>query len=114
MYRKGRLSTLLQHKAELHINEKSTEMNKLGQYPIVDKTLGTFNCGIVPQTGSLLYGRTADTALTRTTHKIVCRYRKDIKPEMWLIIEGIRYEILYALDPYLNKERLEIFTEVVI
>jgi hypothetical protein len=33
---------------------------------------------------------------------------------MWLIIDGKRYNILYTMDPYLNHERLEIFTEVVI
>ena len=40
MYRKGRLSTLLQHQAEIHANRKSTTMNELGQYPIVDTVIG--------------------------------------------------------------------------
>lgn len=114
MYRKGRLSTLLQHLAELHVNRKSTVMNELGQYPIEDTVLGNFYCGVIPQTGSLLNGRTAETSLAKTTHKIVCRFRDDIEPDMWLIIDGQKYNILYVMDPYLNKERLEIFTEVVI
>lgn len=114
MYRKGRLSTLLQHEAEIHANRKSDVMNELGQYPIVDTVLGNVFCGVIPQTGGLLSGRIAETTLARTTHKIVCRYRNDIEPDMWLIIEGQKYNILYVMDPYLNKERLEIFTEVVI
>ena len=107
MYRKGRLSTLLQHQAEIHANRKSTTMNELGQYPIVDTVISNMYCGVIPQTGGLLSG-------AKTTHKIVCRYRNDIEPDMWLIIEGQKYNILYVMDPYLNKERLEIFTEVVI
>ena len=114
MYRKGRLSTLLQHEAEIHANRKAKEMNELGQFPIVDTVIGNLYCGVIPQTGTLLSGRVADTTLARTTHKIVCRYRDDITPDMWLIIEGQRYDILYVMDPYLNKERLEIFTGVVI
>lgn len=114
MYRKGRLSTLLQHKGELHANRKASTMNELGQYPIEDTILDVMHCGVIPQTGGLLSGRTADTTLARTTHKIVTRYRDDIEPDMWFIIEGQRYNILYVMDPYLNKERLEIFTEVVI
>ena len=110
----ARLSTLLQHEAEIHANRKSDVMNELGQYPIVDTVLGNMFCGVIPQTGGLLSGRTAETTLARTTHKIICRYRNDIEPDMWLIIEGQRYNILYVMDPYLNKERLEIFTEVVI
>lgn len=31
---------------------------------------------------------------------------------MWLVISGVRYEILYILDPHLQHERLEIFCEV--
>ena len=114
MYRKGRLSTLLQHQAEIHANRKSTTMNELGQYPIEDTVIGNMYCGVIPQTGGLLSGRTAETTLAKTTHKVVCRYRNDIEPDMWLIIDGQKYNILYVMDPYLNKERLEIFTEVVI
>ncbi len=44
----------------------------------------------------------------------MCRYRSNIEPATWLIIEGQKYNnILYVMDPP-NKERLEIFTEVVI
>lgn len=112
MYRKGHLSSMLQHIAELWHNVESSEMDELGQYPIVPTLIGNVYCAVVPQTGSLLSGRMADTTLSRTTHKIVIRYRADIKPDMWLVIEGQRYDILYILDPYLNKERLEIFCEV--
>lgn len=112
MYRKGHLSSMLQHKAELWHNREAEEMDELGQYPIEPTLLGQLYCAVIPQTGSLLSGRMADTTLSRTTHKVVIRYRGDITPDMWLMIEGQRYEILYVLDPYLNKERLEIFCEV--
>lgn len=48
MYRKGRLSTLLQHEAEIHANRKATEMNELGQFPIVDTVIGNLYCGVIP------------------------------------------------------------------
>lgn len=114
MYRKGRLSSLLQHEAEIHANRKDAKMNELGQYPIEDTVVGRMFCGVIPQTGGLLNGRAADTTLSRTTHKVVCRYRTDIRPDMWLVVNGQRYNILYVMDPYLNHERLEIFAEVVI
>ena len=67
---------------------------------------------VVPQTGSLLTGRPAETQLSRTTHKIIIRYRKDVTPDMWMEIQGQRYTILYILDPYLRHETLELFCEV--
>lgn len=78
-----------------------------------DKLLTTVYAGVIPQTGSLLKGRTADTTLSRTTHKIITRYRKDIIQDMWFMYEGVRYDILYIMDECLNHERLEIFCEVV-
>lgn len=69
---------------------------------------------VIPQTGSLLSGRAAETQLSRTTHKVVIRYRNDIKPDMWLMIGGQRYNILYILDPFLKHVSLEIFCEVTV
>jgi SPP1 family predicted phage head-tail adaptor len=91
---------------------KSTVKDALGQYPLEDVPVCTVWVGVTPQTGSMLSGRQADTILTRTTHKVVMRYRDDIKPEMWIMIGGVRYDILYILDPYLRHETLEIFCEV--
>lgn len=105
-------STRLNRQAKVMTRGKATEKDALGQYPIVDKEVCTVWCGVVPQTGSMLSGRQAETILTRTTHKVVIRYRDDIMPEMWLMIDGVRYDILYILDPYLRHETLEIFCEV--
>lgn len=106
------LSSLLTQKATIMKNGVGTVKDALGQYPQADTTVATVWCGVIPQTGSLLSGRAAETQLTRTTHKVVMRYRTDIKPDMWLIIGGVRYDILYILDPYLLHERLEVFCEV--
>lgn len=115
MYRKGgNLSTILKDEVELWRNEKTVEMDELGQYPIVPKKFKDVWVGVIPQTGSLLAGRAAETTLSRTTHKVVARYDGEIKEDMWFMIDNKRYDILYILDPYLNKERLEIFCEVVI
>ena len=88
------------------------EKDALGQFPAVPQKICDLWCGVVPQTGSLLTGRPAETQLSRTTHKVVIRYRKGVTPDMWLEIQGQRYEILYILDPYLRHETLELFCEV--
>lgn len=105
-------STRLNRRAEIKVRAKSAQKDELGQYPIIEQTVAEVWCGVIPQTGSMLSGRQADTILTRTTHKVTIRYRDDIRPEMWLMIDGVRYDILYVLDPYVRHEVLEIFCEV--
>ena len=106
------MSSILNRKAVIKKLGKAAENDELGQYPAEEQTVATVWAGVTPQTGSLLSGRVAETQLSRTTHKVVIRYRKDVTPDMWLIIGGQRYDILYILDPYLQHERLEIFCEV--
>lgn len=115
MYRKStKLSTMLNKRLEFWHNTRVEERDELGQMPVgEEKLLELYGC-IIPQTGSLMNGRTGDTTLSRTTHKVVIRYRKDITPDMWVMFEGKRYNILYILDPYSNHERLEIFCEVLL
>ena len=110
--RTNRLATELNKRVEIWHSVRSSAKDALGQYPIVDtKYIDTF-AAIIPQTGSLLTGRAADTTLSRTTHKIKLRYRNDITPDMWVMADGVRYDILYILDPNLDHERLELFCEV--
>ena len=105
-------STRLNRQCTIKVKAKSPEKDALGQYPIIDTVVADVWCGVTPQTGTMLSGRQADTILTRTTHKVTIRYRDDIGPEMWLEIDGVRYEILYIMDPYLRHEVLELFCEV--
>ena len=93
-------STRLNRRAEIKVMGKSYEKDALGQYPIVEQTVAEVWCGVTPQ------------ILTRTTHKVTIRWRDDLRPEMWLMIDGVRYDILYVLDPYVRHEVLEIFCEV--
>jgi head-tail adaptor len=105
---------MLNKQLEVWANVKSNTKNRLGQYPVEDTHIETVYGCIIPQTGSLLRGREAETTLSKTTHKIVIRYRTDITPDMWFIYEGQRYNILYVMDSNLDHERLEIFCEVVV
>lgn len=105
-------STRLNRRASFMMMAKSTEKDDLGQYPVVETRMFDTWCGVTPQTGSMLTGRQADTILTRTTHKVTIRWRDDVKPEMWIMIDGTRFDILYIMDPYLRHEVLEIFCEV--
>lgn len=109
-----RLTSICKNRVEVWGEVASTTKNRLGQYPKEEKKLFEVWAAIIPQTGSLLSGRQADTTLTRTTHKIVMRYNKNITSANWFIYNGTRYDILYIMDPYLNGERLECFCEVVI
>lgn len=107
-----RLSSKLSQKGVIKVMGQGEEKEETGQYPAVEKTVATVWCQVVPQTGSLLSGRPGETVLARTTHKIVMRYRKNITPDMWVEVDGERYDILYILDPYLKHISLELFCEV--
>ena len=110
--RTNRLATELNKRVAIYHSVRSTTKDALGQYPIVNTLYIETYAAIIPQTGSLLTGRAADTTLSRTTHKIKLRYRNDITPDMWVVADGVRYDILYILDPNLDHERLELFCEV--
>ena len=86
--------------------------DKLGQYPVKEQTVDTVWAKVTPMTGSLLTGRAAETELSRTTHKITVRWRPDLRPDMWFVVEGEIYDILYIMDPYHDHKTLEIFCEV--
>lgn len=106
------LASDLRHRAVIKRLARAEEKDALGQYPVVEETVATVWCGVTPQTGSLLTGRPAETQLSKTTHKVVMRYRPGMTADMWLEIAGETFDILYILDPYLRHETLEIFCEV--
>lgn len=109
-----RLSSICKNRIEVWRSVTSKEKNRLGQFPKEDKKIMEIYGAILPQSGGLLNNRPAETVLTRTTHKIICRYNDEIKSSDWIIYKGVRYNIIYIQDPYINNERLEIFTEVVV
>ena len=110
----NRLSSMLNTQVEVWHNTKAQEKNELGQYPVIPQRFCTAWACIIPQTGSLLSGRSADTALTKTTHKIVMNYRDDLTADMWIMYKNQRYNIIYILDPYNDRQRLEVFAEVLL
>lgn len=113
MYRKqSNLSSMLNTRIEIWHN--TTVKNELGQRSFQPALFKKMWAGIIPQTGSLLNGRAADIALTRTTHKFITRFDSSVTSDMWIIHNGKRYDIIYVLDPYSNHERNEIFAEVVL
>lgn len=115
MYRRqSNLSSILNTRIEVWYNATAKTKNKLGQYPIEPTMYKTLWAAVIPQTGSLLNGRAAQIALTRTTHKFIIRFDDSITADMWIMLNGKRYDIIYALDPYNNHERTEIFTEVIL
>lgn len=57
---------------------------------------------------------TADTMLSKTTHKITIRYNPDIDYSCWIMYAGRRFDIDYINDPHLDKRYLELFVQEVI
>lgn len=106
------LSSKLNRKGVIKVMGTGDEKDETGQYPAEEQIVATVWCQVVPQTGSLLAGRPGETTLARTTHKVIIRYRKDITPDMWVEVDGTRYDILYVMDPYLKHINLELFCEV--
>ncbi|MDD3570542.1 MAG: phage head closure protein [Lachnospiraceae bacterium] len=111
--REKSLTSILNRKMELWYHTKATDKNELGQYDVIETKLKDVWAGIIPQTGKLVSGRSGDTELTETTYKIITRYMLEIKPDMWFVYGGQKYNILYVLDPNDNHERLEIFCSLV-
>lgn len=109
-----RLSSICKNRLQVWGTVTSDTKNRLGQYSKEDKHLFDVYGAVLPQTGSLLNGRQADTTLCRTTHKIVLRYTDKITSANWFVYNGVRYDILYIMDPYLNSERLECYCEVIL
>ncbi|MBU5464966.1 phage head closure protein [Anaerotignum sp. MSJ-24] len=106
------LAGRLNRKIELWENVKTESVNAIGQTKWEGRKVRDLWAEVRPQTGSLL-NRTAETKLSRTTHKIIIRYIQDVTPGMWFMAGGQRYDIIYILDPYLAHDTLEIFCEAV-
>lgn len=94
--------------------ESISELNNLGQQVIKDRCIKSVMAEIVPQTGSLLVSRPANTVLSKTTHKIIIWYNPHLVllPKInWIIYKNHRFEIDYLLNPYFANVDLEIYAE---
>ena len=107
------LTNSLNRRVELWRNTVDGQKNELGQDLNIPVTVADLWAGIISLTGSLLSGRTAETTLSKTTHKIIIRYTKNIKPSDWFIYKGKRFNILYISDPDDMHRMIEAFCEVV-
>lgn len=107
----NRRSSMLNVQVEVWKNDRDFAKNELGQFPIVQKLIKKVYACVIPQTGSALK-RTAETVLTKTTHKIVTNYHADITSDCWIVYKNQRYNIIYISDPYNDNRQLEIFCEV--
>jgi len=102
--------------------------NELHENDFKNGKIKTIWAKIIPQTGSLIKQKNADTLLSNVTHKVIVRYNsvKDLKADDWLMYfekdtdrqiylndqdkkVGHRLDIKYMLDPYYKHEFKEIF-----
>lgn len=105
------LASDLRHRGFIRRMADGSRRDELGQIPVEPETVCAVWCAVIPQTGSLLGGRPGETELARTTHKICIRYRPGITADMWVEVDGEKYDILYVMDPYVNHVILELFCE---
>lgn len=103
----------LTHRIQFYRNEMTGETNELGADDIHEQMFYECWARIEPRTGSLLSGRTADTMLSKTTHKITIRYNQEITYGAWIVYDGHRFDIDYISDAYFDKRYLEIFVQEV-
>ena len=88
--------------------------DKLGQPLVEDKCIKSIMAEIIPQTGSLLTSRPADTVLSKSTHKIIIWYNPHFKIRVkknWIMYKDHRFEIDYILNPNFGNVDLEIFCQ---
>lgn len=105
----------LKHRIEIwgKGNERKNELNET-EYP--DILLKTVWAKIIDKSGSLLYGRPANTIASKTTHVITIRYNsfKELKTDNWIIYNGIRFDIDYISNKNFNKEFFDIYVQAVV
>ena len=115
VYKRGYSLTgepLLHHK--IKVFKKVLSVNVLGESYEDYELYKTVYSLIIPQTGAIIQNKRADTILAKTTHKFIVRFDENIKSDSYIISDGIKYDIDYALDPYNEHKYLEIFARVVI
>lgn len=103
----------LKHYVELWHRSSSSVVNELGADSVADTIKLRAWAKAETRTGSLLTGRTAETKLTKTTHKFTFRYDSRITNDCWIKWDGRRFDIDYV-SPDFDKHWMEVFAEEVI
>ena len=104
----------LNHRIAIWHNAPMGGQNELGADEMAEQELCTCWARLEPRTGSLLSGRTADTMLSKTTHKVTIRYNSAVTYGCWIIYQGRRFDIDYISDPGFDKRYLELFVQEVV
>lgn len=120
MSRRKRTTNNLNKRIEIHGNIPYE--NSLGEEDIRFEKIKAIWADVIPQTGTL-QRQQADTILTNVTHKIIVRYsalksviNEDVNEliKMEIRYKGHKFEIKYAIDPYFEHEKVEIFVQEVL
>lgn len=99
------------HFVEVFEEVESEEKNALGENELKETKIGDFFAEFKNKTGNMLYGRSADSKLANTTHKITYRYDNfpNLCEKHFLKIKGETFSIEY-IDNLDNKnELMEVF-----
>lgn len=85
--------------------------NSIGEPIKEEQKLDSVFASFESKSGSMLYGRPADTKLSKTTHKITYRYLNypDLSDKNFIMFKGKRYEIDYVDNKDEMDEIMEVF-----
>ena len=92
----------------IEIYHKVKTLNEINQTVFEYVLFKKVWANIAPQTGKASIAP-AGTIASEITHKITIRYRKDITADMYIMYEGIRFDLkTKPLDPYMSHRFLEL------
>ncbi len=97
---------------EIWEKSKTETKNELGHKVYKDKQIAAcIFAEVTSKSGSMLYGRPADTILAKTTHKIVYRYDNfpGLTEEHYIKINGKKYDIDYCDNRNLENKWMDVF-----
>lgn len=104
----------LNHRITIYHNVPTGGKTALGAEEVSEQVLCTCWARLEQRYGTLLTPRTADTMLSKTTHKITIRYNAAVTYGCWIIYQGRRFDIDYISDPDFSNRYLELFTQEVV
>lgn len=97
---------------EIWKKSQTETKNELGHKISQDKrVVECIFAEVTSKSGSMLYGRPADTKLSKTTHKIVYRYDNfpNLTEEYYIKINNKKYEIDYCDNRNMENLWMDVF-----
>lgn len=112
------LSNQLKYRAVLYAPDETAE-NDLGEIATEPVERETFWCSIKPTNGRVDRSLPGEVAVEEVTNRIEIRMKASKllrKPggrqHTYLLIDGVRYDVMYVLPQYQTRDRMVIYAKV--